>query len=365
MTLNGANAAENKYGRFAKMPDALSAETGAAATPSRVNEAMDAAGSRPIIILGVPRSGTTLLRVLLGSHPEVQATSETPWICGGYGANSLRHLVEHLTGDQTGPVANMTGVTDDDVLTAARAFVSTILQRYRIRSGKERVLIKTPDDLGQLDFLARMFPDADYVHIYRDGRDVACSTMRRKGKLLGDNLGSFGNLTLFSVARWKSWETGARGAIASGLVGRAISCRYEDLVSEPVTVLSRICDFLQITYRPETLEFANQPHELPTWEAGSNDVSRRPTVSQVSVGRWRTTIHRRHFARVDAIVGDGRSVGLSTMHRRHWGGYEVDVRHEVVAKLGGSGVGVPPTRQPHFSRRHEGSRSNNSNRVAC
>ena len=41
----------------------------------------------PVIILGVPRSGTTLLRVILGSHSTIFATAETPWITGSYGDN--------------------------------------------------------------------------------------------------------------------------------------------------------------------------------------------------------------------------------------------------------------------------------------
>jgi hypothetical protein len=86
-----------------------------------LNRVTDSAAERPIIILGVPRGGTTLLRVLLGSHPRIQAASETPWTCGGYGANSLRHLIDHLKNDHTGPRANMSGVTEDDLLEAAEA----------------------------------------------------------------------------------------------------------------------------------------------------------------------------------------------------------------------------------------------------
>ena len=164
-----------------------------------------------IVLLGVPRSGTTLLRVLLGSHPSIQAACETPWICGGYGSNSLRHLVAYLNGDPLGPVANLSGVSADDVLAASRAFVVTLLESYRLRSGKERVVIKTPDDVAHLDFLVNQFPGADFVHIYRDGRDVACSTVQQKGKLLGKHIPPYGEICLESaLRRWKDWEGNIR-----------------------------------------------------------------------------------------------------------------------------------------------------------
>ncbi len=278
---------------------------GANASPSSQGAAAATIADRPIIVLGVPRSGTTLLRVLLGSHPSIHAASETPWICGGYGANSLRHLAEFLKSDPTGPVANMTGISDDDVLAAARAFVTTILKNYRTGSGKERILIKTPNDLGELDFLVRLFPEADYVHICRDGRDVACSTVRQKGKFFSARLGRFGKLTLHSaLERWKTWEGEARQAIATGRIARAISCRYEDLVAQPETVLASICEFIGISYTPRMLDFADQRHDLPAWEAGSQDVRRHATIDRASVGQWKRLISAAEFERIDAEFGD-------------------------------------------------------------
>ena len=61
----------------------------------------------PIVILGVPRSGTTLLRVLLDSHSMVAGAPETPWLTGGYGDFSIRSLVESLNDHKIGPVQTL------------------------------------------------------------------------------------------------------------------------------------------------------------------------------------------------------------------------------------------------------------------
>ena len=207
-----------------------------------------------------------------------------------------------------GPVANMTDVLAEDVLAAARAFVATILQNYRQRSGKARVLLKTPDDMGHLTFLLGLFPNAHFVHLYRDGRDVACSTVAQKGKLLGQHLPPYGEINLHNaLRRWRDWEENARRAIAGGAIAKSISCRYEDLVADPEPILRNICRFIDVPYSPTMLEFSEQQHDLPQWEAGSQDVRERPTISPASVhGKWKSQIPREQFPAVDAALSATR-----------------------------------------------------------
>ena len=180
----------------------------------------------PVIVVGVSRSGTTLLRVLLGAGPDLAAPPETPWITGAYGPNSLRQLVEALTTHETGPVANLSGITEAHLVSGARAFADTILSAYAAARGKPRVLLKTPKDIPHLAFLARVFPDAHFVHIVRDGRDVALSTVARRDVR---DLGPHGALTFDNaLRRWIEWEDLVRGLVADGTLRLACRVRYED-----------------------------------------------------------------------------------------------------------------------------------------
>src|SRR5262249_48786345 len=89
-------------------------------------------------IVGVPRSGTTLCRMLLGSHPRICAPSETPWLFGAYGEDvSLQGLLRVLCGSRYGPVKSIPGVTVEDVHRAAREFVLGIFRAKMKAEGKD------------------------------------------------------------------------------------------------------------------------------------------------------------------------------------------------------------------------------------
>jgi hypothetical protein len=238
----------------------------------------------PVVLLGVSRSGTTLLRVLLGKSPDLAAPPETPWITGAYGRASLRDLCAALIDDPTGPVANLDGLGEADVLAATRAFVDTLLGPWVARRGKARLVLKTPKDLPHAGFLARVFPDACFVHVRRDGRDVAASTVRRKDMV---GLGDFGAVTLeHALARWVAWEDLLAGFVRDGVVRPVATVRYEDLVSAPEPTLRALCAAVDARFDPAMLAWDLAGVELPPWEAGSTDVREHTAVDAASVGRF-------------------------------------------------------------------------------
>lgn len=238
----------------------------------------------PVVLLGVSRSGTTLLRVLLGKSPDLAAPPETPWITGAYGKASLRGLCAALVDEPTGPVANLDGVGEGDVLAATRAFVDTLLAPWAARRGKERLVLKTPKDLPHAAFLARVFPDARFVHVRRDGWDVAASTVRRKGMV---SLGELGDVTLENaLRRWVDWEDLLAGMVREGAVRLSATVRYEDLVAAPEDTLRALCVAVDARFDPAMLVWDLTGVELPAWEAGSTDVREHTAIDPGSVGRF-------------------------------------------------------------------------------
>ncbi len=258
----------------------------------------------PVFIVGVPRSGTTLLRTLLDSHPNIACGPESPWIAGSYGdLTSFKDLYASLTTDERGPVKNLTGVDAADVARALGRAVSGVFEAYARARGKGRWVEKTPSHILDLDFLHAMFPEARYLHIVRDGRDVACSTFngREQWKMLVDQGGAIEITRNNALERWARWELRlARARAELGL--RVLRLRYEDLVVRPEQELAEVLDFIGERFDPCMLDYASRAHDFPGWEAGSTDVRRRTTFTDTSVGRWRTEYPPRELALASDLV---------------------------------------------------------------
>ena len=230
-----------------------------------------------------------MLRFLLDSHSQIAALPETPWLLGAYGPDpSLRGVLQGLIGGPYGAVRNVSGVEADHILAAGRSFLETLFLPLLGKRNKRLLAFKTPADIRHLDFLVRLFPDAVYIHITRDGRDVALSQLAKKGSFFHDlkeyrRIG-FANL----LKRWADWEQRIRDVLyRDGL--RVVHLKYEDLTADPQRELQRVTAFLGVPFEAEMLDYASMDHDYPIWEAGSTDVARNQGVSDASSGKWRET----------------------------------------------------------------------------
>jgi protein-tyrosine sulfotransferase len=241
----------------------------------------------PIFIVGVPRSGTTLLRVLLDSHSEIAALPETPWLLGAYGPDpSLRGVLNGLIDGPYGTVRNVAGVEPDHVFAAGRSLLETMFAPMLNARQKQRLAFKTPADIRHLDFLLKLLPGAFYIHITRDGRDVALSQLAKKGSFFNDlkeyrRIG-FANL----LKRWAEWEERIRALLYRDGV-KVVHVKYEDLIADPRRELQRITAFLGVPFEAAMLDYASRNHDYPAWEAGSTDVSRNERITAASMDKWR------------------------------------------------------------------------------
>ena len=243
----------------------------------------------PIFIVGVPRSGTTLLRVLLDSHSQILALPETPWISGAYGGPlSLRQLLQDLSDGPYGAARNVAGIAPAHILRTGAGFLEQLFEPALKARGKTVLAFKTPSDIPHLEFVTSLLPHARYIHITRDGRDVALSQLAKKGsfflRLRGYNSLSYGNV----FRRWMAWETLARAILNRGDL-QVLHLRYEDLVADPAKEMRRITAFVGLAFEPGMLDYAAQSHDYPKWEAGSNDVAARQGLTGKSVEKWRSS----------------------------------------------------------------------------
>jgi hypothetical protein len=204
------------------------------------------------IIVGAPRSGTTLLRLMLDSHPELAIPPETGFLAlapklAGSGDRLRERFFAAVTGfGHPSPAWPDFGIPADEFrralaelspFTAAEGF-RTFYRLYAARQGKPRWGDKTPLYCLSLDAIRRALPEARFVHLIRDGRDVAVS-LRRMWFSPGREIET-------QAAYWRRCVRAARRAGE----GREdyLEVRYEDLVLHTRPTLERICAFVGLSY---------------------------------------------------------------------------------------------------------------------
>jgi hypothetical protein len=255
----------------------------------------------PVVILGVSRSGTTLLKAMLDAHSQVAIPSESyfiPQLWQRHGARPDRDaFVDDLRRLER---IRTWGVDPDEVrrrLDAQPTFADAIQAIYRTYAdakGKPRFGEKTPLYMQHLGVLDRAFPDARYVHIVRDGRDAALSllAMTRKPRF---NLTRPRGLGDFACA----WRREVRNAQRFGRVHPYLELRYEDLVAEPEARLRDVCTFLELEYEPGMLEYHRR--EDPALYADHPRLAQPPVRDARS---WRAEMNAEDSELFEALAGD-------------------------------------------------------------
>lgn len=219
----------------------------------------------PIFVVGSPRSGTTLLRLILDSHPRISCGEETHF---------LRRLGS-IVGDDW-PLVATYSLDRAWWLDRIRDLYTSFQAEVLARSGKARWAEKDPTYTLHLDFIDELFPDALYVHLLRDGHDVVASFRDR-----------WGYRAAARAARGE-WARYVRAAQALGRrlpSERFTEIRYEHLVAEPEPVVRGLFEFLGEDWHPEVLDFDPADHS-------ATDRYRRFTAGRRASGDDQSTIYR-------------------------------------------------------------------------
>jgi len=244
----------------------------------------------PLFILGSARSGTTLLRRLLNEHPDLALPRETHfisktlrWARKGIRDGRItdwdrfrRAIAANAFMDELAPFIDETPLEDPRPL--VRDVFDRAMTGYARSLGKTRWGEKTPPHLWFWAWIDELFPDARYLVISRDGRDVACS-LALKDWAASD--------LLVNAARWKS-EARKVTRLLSQVGPRAHRIWYEDLVRDPEAVLRGVCAFMDLPYDARMLARHSEAHG---------------PVHDGSVGRHRRVLDKRTIRRMDALIG--------------------------------------------------------------
>lgn len=208
------------------------------------------------VIVGVPRSGTTLLRFMLDSHPLMAIPPETGFLAALAGdcATDEVGLFRIVTAyPPEAPAWEDFGLDAEEYrrrLQRIRPFsvsegVRLFYRLYAEMQQKPRYGEKTPTYCDHIPAIGRLLPEATFIHIIRDGRDVALS-LRERWFSPGQDM-----TTLAAY-----WQRLVRNARESGSATRRyLELRYEDLVTEPQPALRMICDRVDLDFHPAMLRY--------------------------------------------------------------------------------------------------------------
>ena len=198
------------------------------------------------IIAGAPRSGTTLLRFMLDAHPELAIPPETGFVpsAGGLGRPEF---FDHLT--RFPPDApNWSDFGPDaeefrEALNQLRPFTCSQGLRtfYRLYGDKHN----KPRYCEHIPTIENLLPEAHFIHIIRDGGDVALS-LRPLWFAPGRDMATL-------ALHWRTLVEQGRGGGAQAK--HYLEIRYEDLVRAPQATLAQVCAFLQLNFRPDMLRY--------------------------------------------------------------------------------------------------------------
>jgi hypothetical protein len=193
----------------------------------------------PVFVVGVPRSGTTWVQRMLAMHPDAWGLLETYMFSRRIGLGALlRSVPRPATESLDLPPPGLGRIfTRDELVAEVRAIAERWLSRGS--DGSRFVVEKSPWHLSDLDLIAEVLPEARFVHVIRDGRDVAVSVAaaRSSWSRVSDAPGSG---TVAEVAGLWSDAMLSREGGQVMLGERLLEVRYEQVRADPIDACRRL-----------------------------------------------------------------------------------------------------------------------------
>jgi len=281
---------------------------------------------RIIFVIGPPRSGSTMLQRMLGSHSAIYTHPEphiiTPLAHLGYYENVDKAPYDHINAAEAirEYVEDLPG-KEDDYLDACRAYADVLYGRMLEKSGRQMMLDKTPAYALVLPFLSKLYPKARYVVLTRHPLAV-----------LSSYAGSFFEGDYDAAIEFNDVLGRYVPAMAAFMRQNDVPfhrVRYEDLVSEPEARLAEIFEFLGLPNEEGAVDYGKHEHVVKSYGDPKASQETRPTTKSVSTwaGELAGDEHKLELARQVVAPLDPEDVAL-------WG-YDKDALFDPVVEASG------------------------------
>lgn len=264
--------------------------------------------SSPLFVVSAPRSGSTLLRLILDAHPNL-AVPPPDWLFDlvfpylySYGRldndENFLALAEDMLATPTVQKWPLT-ITAAELVAAAgeKSFAglyAALHMAYAKQGNKQRWGEKTPRNAFWIDEIHALFPDSRFIHIVRDGRDMAIDIS--DSILLPYSVYSGANL-------WQRYVLAIRDSMHRLPGGSFMEVRYEDLCANPETAIRKLCGFLGEDFDRAMLT----PNRTKSAKAWSNHPLHAKTSEPISTKyceMYKTRLPGPDVAVLETLIGD-------------------------------------------------------------
>jgi tetratricopeptide (TPR) repeat protein len=226
---------------------------------------------KPLFIVGMPRSGTSLVEQILASHPQVYGAGELSWL-----VKTEHDLAGFLRSSQDYP-ACVRAIDAQQIDLLAGKYLS-YLDALSDHGPYTYISDKMPSNYERIGLISLLFPHARIIHCQRDPLDNAISqfSLLFQGAIeyshdlfnLGTHYAEYQRL----MAHWRNL-----------FPERILDVRYETLVANHEAETRRLLDFLQLPWEPGCLRFFEAHRTVRT----SSDLQVRQPIYATSIGRWK------------------------------------------------------------------------------
>jgi hypothetical protein len=263
--------------------------------------------------VGCERSGTTLVRAMIDSHPDIAIPPESYFVAQlargrkEYeidGVFNWRRFARDLEANQW---FQAWGVTEEQLRDGLETLqpesypdaIRCVFGLYALAHEKGRYGDKTPWYVTKTELLSALFRESCFIHIVRDGRDTALSLIQRTGP--PDTLEQ-------AAVFWRERVMAGRRAGERLGPARYREINYERLIDDPRGVLAELCDFIELPYDESMLRYGRIVDSaiggFPYPEEHQN--LRKPPTK--GLRDWRTQMSSRNVAVFEALAGDALEI---------------------------------------------------------
>jgi tetratricopeptide (TPR) repeat protein len=223
----------------------------------------------PIFVVGLPRSGSTLVEQILASHSSVEGTFELPNIL------TIVREFDHADSEHDAYPETVRAVPLERFASLGRRYIE---ETAPIRSGRPRFIDKMPNNFSHVGLIQAMLPNAIIIDVRRHPMDSCFSTYKQhfaEGQSFSYDLDDLGRYFRCYLSLMDHWD--------EALPGKVLHLQYEELVRDPETSIRRLLTHCGLDFEPACLAFHETKRPVRT---ASAEQVRQPLYAS-GIGYWK------------------------------------------------------------------------------